>query len=223
MGNASYVGKMQSIISMSGKNIRIPIGNMLYHTTIDADEEKVRIVIRCLSRIKRRYNLFRGALIALSITLLIALFYAMNRISGPLLFILEFATLYTIFTSAGLAFIRPRMLFPMRYNVYVHETPGRERYRSIIIVPEYWPKGRDILIIPMDSVSRIGIIRDRRKIRYTDIEIEGVEVFIADKKGKEITRFGILCVEDQVKKTAIDLWDFLQREKIEEKTQESKT
>ena len=184
-------------------------GNILYQFTIHPDERKLMEVSKYIKNLKWKMNVFRVFLGVIAVMLLIALLYMALYVEGPYVFFIQFITIYVIIFLVGLLLFKAKMLIAIRYNVYVHETPGRQKVRSIIIVPEYFPKGKEIVIIPIEMISKIGIIETKKRLGRQDVVISGLEVFILDRKGRELLKFGFLGREDEIKNVATDLWAFV--------------
>jgi len=206
---------------MSGKNISPFTGNMLFRAIIGPDEEKIEVMAKCIKSIKRKLNISRTAIGIFAVALLVSLFFLMETLEGIFLFLLEFLSIYLIIVATSFIFIRPKLYFPVRYTIMIHEIPGRVGVRSLVIVPEYFPRGREVIMIPLHIIGQVGVIESTRKIKCTKEKILGTEIFISDKRGKEIARFGFMGREDDVKKTATELWGVVEKMKTEEKSDEN--
>ncbi len=187
------------------------VGNMIYHTVINSDQQKIGIMAGCIKSIKRKLNIARVIFGVATAFMMFATYYLMQTMEGPLLFFMEILSTYTILFLLGLIFIRPKMFFPIRYNIFIHETPGRYKERSVVIIPEYFPRGREIIMIPLESVSRMGIVETTKIVKCTGQKISGLEIFISDEKGREIARFGFMAPDSEVKKTAVELWETIEK------------
>ena len=203
--------RMQNTTFMSAKNTRLGLGNILYHKTIYADEEKMGVMLRCFSSFKRKYDVIRLLVFIGAISLIVGGFFAINYVGGVLVFILYIFIVYLTMLAVGLIFIRPKMFIPIRYEIYVHEIPGKPQHKSIILVPYYYPRGREVIIIPLDIVESVGIVKESKYFKCADARIEGFELFILNKRRKEITRFGILCDQESVEEVARDLWSLVKK------------
>lgn len=191
---------------MLGKNISpSPLGNIIYSRVIESESRKINEILKCIRGLKIKLRILYALLIMLIIILVPLSFYLslQDSLFVPLI---NFLVVYFIFVLVGMLLFRARMLVPFRYNVFVHEIPGRVGERSIVVVSEYIPKGRDVIIIPIRSISKIGVIEMERRIACGNKFLRGLEVFILDTRGKEITRFGFLGKESEVREVALDLW-----------------
>lgn len=203
------MGQRQNIISMLEKNTNPSLlGNIIYSRVIESESKKINEILRCIRGLKLRLRMLYASLIML-IIILVSLSFHLSLQDSPYALLINFLVVYFILVIVGILLFRARMLIPFRYNVFVHEIPGRVKERSIVIVSEYIPKGRDVIIIPTQSISKIGIIETERRIACTNKYIRGLEVFILDMRRKEITRFGFFGKESEVREVALDLWSFV--------------
>ena len=194
---------------MSERSIKLAaLGNIIYSRTIELDDAKVDEISKCVNELKHKLRLLRLALIVLIVSLIVLSFYLYLQDSMYSAFI-NFLVVYFIFVFVGMLVFRIKMLVPFRYSVFVHEVPGRAKEKSIVVVSEYVPKGREVFIVPMRIVSKVGIIETEKRIACKDRPLRGLEIFITDKKGKEIAKFGFLGKENIVKEVAMDLWSFV--------------
>ncbi len=180
----------------------------MYQSTIDADPGKMGLVSRCLSRIRMKLNMIRIMILLSVVGLVAAIFYLPQTASRMLMLFLETLCVYMIILLIGTLILRTHIPVPVRYYVFVHEPCSKRVPISIIVIPEYMPRGREVFIIPVDMVSKIGIVESTIS-PCRDVKISGAEIFIQGADGREILRFGILGERRSVEKVAMDLWEIV--------------
>ncbi len=206
----------QSITSISGENTSIGLGNILYYSEIDSDLQKIGVLAECIKRIRRKYKALRIMSYILLLAYVIVGVSVYDELHGVLRYLFYVSMVYAVILAIFLIMTKLRLLLPMKYYIYIHEIPARREHKSIVLVSQYYPSGRNVTIIPIDTVDRIGIIRDKKYIRCARSTMEGSEIFITNRNGKEIVRFGFYCDEKQVEKTAAELWEIVRSIKEKE-------
>ena len=200
-----FVEKKQNTTFMSGKNISIPLTNIIFRFTVNPDYEKIEQVRGFFGRIRRRTYLIQIGLLAIIIMLLLTTFYLIGKLNAPLLsFIAIMTASYLLFIVLGLLLLRRPQIIPIRHNILIHSPP--RGFPSVIVLTDYLPRGRSFAAIPIDTIGRIGLLRRPMFPWLKNLKMEVLELLIMDRKDRVIARFGGLCKEDDMKKAAVDLW-----------------